>query len=97
MSRFSDIISFRFLLTPILFHILFWAAIGGNLYGTWWLYSHDNWAWIMSLTFGTIGIRVIFEGFILKFKSYETLLEIKKCMTDTKEISTHDKNSKGDN
>jgi len=61
---------------PFALQILFWAGIGGTLYGTWWLYSHDNWAWIMALVFGSLGTRLIFESLILRYQTYIVLTEI---------------------
>ena len=75
---FTDILTFRWLITPVLLQILFWGGIGGTLYGTWWLYTHGNWAWIMSLIFGTIATRVIIEALIVRFRTYQTLLEISR-------------------
>ena len=62
---------------PYALQILFWAGIGGTLYGTWWLYTHDNWTWIMALIFGTLLTRLIFESFILRYQTYLVLTEIK--------------------
>ena len=47
---------------PAALQLLFWAGVGGTLYGTWWLYSHDNWAWTMALPFGLLMTRLIFES-----------------------------------
>lgn len=77
MKKLLEFITFRYLMTPLLLQILFWAAIGGVLYGSWWLYTHDNWAWVMSLVFGTLVTRVIFESLMLRFKTYQTLVEIR--------------------
>ena len=74
----ADFLLFKKLLTPLLLQILFWGGIGGTLYGSWWLYTHGNWAWIMSLVFGTIGTRVIFESLIVRFRSYQVLQEISR-------------------
>ena len=56
---------------------MFWAGIAGTLYGSWWLYTNDNWAWIMSLVFGTLITRLIFESFILRYQTYLCLTEIR--------------------
>ena len=79
-ERFGDVkdfLLFRRFLTPVILQIMFWTGIGGTLYGTWRLYSHDNWAWIMSLIFGTLMTRLIFEFLILRFRSFQCLEEIK--------------------
>jgi len=70
-------LTFRKFIMPHALQLLFWAGIGGTLYGTWWLYSHDNWAWIMSLIFGPLLTRLIFESFILRYQTYICLTEIK--------------------
>lgn len=75
-KSFVDFLLFRTLATPVLLQCLFWGGIGGTLYGTWWLYTHGNWAWIMSLVFGTIATRLVFESFIVRFKTYQVLKEI---------------------
>ena len=70
MSRFMDYLTFREFIMPYVLQILFWAGIIGTLYGTWWLYVHDNWAWIMSLVFGPLLTRLIFENLILRYRIY---------------------------
>ena len=76
---------FRSLVTPALLQILFWAGIGGCLYGTWWLYTHDNWAWMMSISFGPLLTRVIFESLILRFRTYDELVKIHQLLADQPE------------
>ena len=61
---------------PAALQSLFWAGIGCTLYGTWWLYTHGNWAWIMSLIFGTLATRLLFEALILKYRTYLCLRAI---------------------
>ena len=82
MSTLTDYLLFRKLITPLALLVLFWAAIGGCLYGSWWLYQHDNWAWIMSLIFGPLLTRLIFEGLILRYQTYICLTEIKTKLDD---------------
>ena len=72
----KDYLLFKKFITPVALQILFWAGIGGTLYGSWWLFTHDNWAWIMSLIFGTLMTRLIFESFILRYRTYLCLTEI---------------------
>ena len=62
---------------PVALQLLFWAGIGGVLYGSWWLFTHDNWAWIMALVFGTLVTRLIFESLIIRYRTYTCLMEIK--------------------
>lgn len=81
MNTLKEFLLFRKYVTPIALQILFWAGIGGTLYGSWWLYAHDNWAWIMALLFGTLGTRVIFEGLMLKYRTYHILQKIQESIT----------------
>jgi len=71
-----DYLLFEKFLTPAAMQFLFWAGIVGTLYGSWWLYAHDNWAWVMSLIFGPLMTRLIIESFILRFRTYACLREI---------------------
>jgi hypothetical protein len=64
------------MISPFLLQILFWAGIGGVLYGTYTLIVLDQWAWWMALVFGTLLVRVIFERAILSFRSYDRLNDI---------------------
>ncbi len=77
MKKLIDILTFRCLVTPVLLQVLFWSGIAGNLYGSWWLYTHDNWAWVMSLVFGTLMIRIVFESLMVKYKTYEAIMTIR--------------------
>ncbi len=74
----KDFLAFKSILMPHILQILFWAGIGGTLYGTLWLYMHGNWAWWMSLVFGTLLTRLVFESLLIKFKSYQALIAIEK-------------------
>jgi hypothetical protein len=78
MGAVRDYLVFKKFIMPFALQLLFWAGIAGTLYGTWWLYSHDNWAWIMSLIFGTLLTRLIFESFILRYQTYICLNQIKE-------------------
>lgn len=71
----KDFILFKRFLMPIVLQVLFWGGIGGVLYGAWWLFTHDNWAWIMALVFGVPLTRLIFESLIIR---YQTYLYVKK-------------------
>ena len=72
----KDYLLFRAFIMPYALQLLFWSGIGGVLYGSWWLYSLGNWAWVMSLLFGTLFTRLIFEGLMLRYQSYLRLTEI---------------------
>lgn len=70
MTTLKDILTFRRMIAPIALQILFWAGIGGTLYGSYVLFSMGNWAWPFPLIFGTLATRVLFETLILAFRSY---------------------------
>ena len=76
-SPVRNFLSFQIFAMPMILQLLFWGAVAGDLYGTWWLFTHDNWAWVMSLTFGLLLIRVLFEHFILRYKTYQLLKDIR--------------------
>ncbi len=42
MNKLMDYLAFRAFITPYALQFLFWSGIGATLYGTWWLYTHDN-------------------------------------------------------
>jgi len=67
---------------PIALQFLFWAGICGTLYGTWWLYSHGSWVWILALIFGVLVTRLIFEGLLLRYQSYILLTEIRDRISE---------------
>ena len=76
MENLKSFLRFEQFIMPFALQTLFWAAIGGTLYGAWWLYSHDNWAWIIALVCDSLGTRLIFESLILRYRSYIVLTEI---------------------
>jgi len=80
MSTFWQILTFRRMIAPVVLQILFWAGIGGTLYGTYVLTHLGHWAWWMALIFGTMATRVIFEGAILLFRTYDRLGEIREAL-----------------
>jgi len=82
MSTIKEYLVFRKFLMPIVLQILFWAGVGGTLYGTWWLYVHDNWAWIMSLVFGLLGTRLIFETLMIRYQTYLLLKTIQERLDE---------------
>lgn len=77
MQNLKDYLLFRKFIMPFALQFLFWSGIGGTLYGTWWLFTHGNWAWIMALVFGTLFTRLIFESFIIRYQTYLRLTEMK--------------------
>lgn len=66
------------MISPILLQLLFWAGVAGSLYGSYILYTPDNWVWVFPLVFGPLLVRVIFEGALLSFRIYDQL----RVMTD---------------
>ena len=87
MRDVSDILLFRRMLAPALLQVLFWLAIGGNLYGSYVLVQLGNWAWWTPLVFGTLMTRVIFEFAIIAFRSYERLDRIAGILQESKPCS----------
>lgn len=81
MATFMQVLSFRRMISPVLLQILFWAGIGGVLYGTYTLIKLEHWAWWTALIFGTLLVRVIFERAILSFRSYDRLNEIASLLS----------------
>lgn len=52
MSVLVDILRIRKMIAPAILEILFWAGVAGTLYGAYWLFTHDHWAWWIVLVFG---------------------------------------------
>ena len=77
MSRFTEILTFRRMIAPVVLQILFWAGIGGVLYGSYVLFRLDSPVWPFPLIFGSLLVRVLFELSILAFRSYDRLGEIR--------------------
>ena len=77
MGDLKDYILFRKFIMPVALQFLFWAGIGGTLYGSWWLYSNDNWAWLPALVFGILVTRLIFESYLIRYQTYIILTEMK--------------------
>ena len=42
MRTFIEYLLFKKFILPAIMQFMFWSGIGGTLYGTWWLYTHDN-------------------------------------------------------
>ena len=80
MSSLKEYLVFRKFVMPYALQMLFWAGIGGVLYGAWWLYTHDNWVWIVALVFGTLMTRLTFENFILRYQTYLCLVDIRDTL-----------------
>ncbi len=82
MHTFIEYLLFRKFILPASMQFMFWAGIGGTLYGTWWLYTHDNWAWIMSLVFGTLVTRLLFETLIIRYETFILLRDIRDKLNE---------------
>jgi len=80
MKTAFEVLVFKKMISPLLLQILFWGAIGGTFYGTFVLIILDQWAWPLALVFGTLTVRVLFEGFILAFRSYERMGEVRDAV-----------------
>lgn len=85
MSTLLDLLRFRKLIAPYILEVLFWAAIAGTLYGSYWLFVHDHWAWWAALVFGTLLTRLIFEFALLAFRSYDRLVEIRDALAESQQ------------
>ena len=77
MNGFVAILKFERMISPAVLQLLFWAGIGGTLYGSWVLFELDNWAWPLPLVFGPLILRVVFERALIAFRSYDCLVEIR--------------------
>ena len=77
MNAVKEFLSFKRLMMPYILQILFWGGIGGTLYGAYWLFVNDNWAWWMALVFGALMTRLIFESMMVRFRTYECLVAIR--------------------
>jgi len=80
MTRLIDVLLFRQMIAPVILQVLFWAGIGGTIYGTYVLFQLGHWTWWIALIFGTLTTRVLFEFGILTFRSYERLSEIRDLL-----------------
>ncbi len=76
MKTLWAILSFQRMISPVLIQIIFWAGVGGSLYGTYVLFTLGNWAWPFPLIFGPLLMRVLTESWILAFRAYDRLVEI---------------------
>ena len=80
MKPIFDILTFKSMVSPLILQLLFWAGIGGTVYGTYVLINLGNWAWIFAITLGPLVVRVLFERAILSFRSYDRLGEIQRAL-----------------
>lgn len=76
MDTVRDVLAFRIMVSPVVLQVLFWAGIGGTLYGAYVLLRMDHWAWWLALLFGSLATRVIVERAIIAFRTYDLLNEI---------------------
>lgn len=80
MRLLTDVLRFRIMIAPYLLELLFWASFSGTVYGSYWLFIHDHWAWWVALIFGTVLTRVLFEFALLAFRSYDRLVEVRDAL-----------------
>ena len=78
MTTVGKFLSFELMVSPLVLQLLFWAGIGGTLYGSYVLIQLGHWAWPFPLVFGPLLVRVIFERAILSFRSYDRLVAIEE-------------------
>ena len=76
MNKLKNILSFRIMISPFILKLLFWAGIGGCLYGTYVLLKLGNWAWPFALILGPLVTRVIIEKLIISFQTYDRIDQI---------------------
>lgn len=76
MRQLWEVLLFRKMVSPVVLQVLFWAGIGGCVYGAYVLIRLDHWAWWMPLTFGPLLVRVVFERAIIAFLTYDRLTEL---------------------
>ena len=82
MKTLLDLLRFRKLIAPYILEVLFWAGVGGTVYGSYWLFMRENWVWWLALLFGVLLTRLIFEYVLLAFRSYERLVEIRNALVE---------------
>ena len=82
MKNLKNYLLFKKFMMPFVLQFLFWGGIGGVLYGSYWLYTNENWAWIMALVFGTLLTRLIFESLIIRYQTYICLRDIKNKLDE---------------
>ncbi len=76
MSKVKNVLAFRTMISPYILQFLFWAGIGGCLFGTYALIKLGNWAWPFPLILGPLVVRVIFEKLMISFQTYDRINEI---------------------
>lgn len=82
MKNLKNYLLFKKFMMPFVLQFLFWGGIGGVLYGSYWLYANENWAWIMALVFGILVTRLIFESLIIRYQTYICLRDIKNKLDE---------------
>lgn len=81
MRLLADVLRFRVMIAPYILEVLFWGGLAGTVYGSYWLFSHDHWAWWVAFIAGTLLTRVLFEFALLAFRSYDRLVEVRDALT----------------
>ena len=88
MKTLLSILRFETMIAPLVLQVMFWAGIGGTVYGTYALIKLGNWAWPLAFLFGTLTTRVGFEGAILAFRAYDRLNQIAHAVGTDKSVSS---------
>jgi hypothetical protein len=89
----EDFISFRKMITPTIVQVLFWVGVAGSVifglftivssfsrYGGGFLFLYG----LLIIIMGPILTRIYCELLILFFRMYDTLIEIKNSLANTK-------------
>jgi hypothetical protein len=84
MKTALQILTFERFIAPVLLQVLFWAGIGGTIYGTVLLIKLDHWAWWCALIFGVLFTRVLFESLMLAYRAFDRLGEIRDALADSR-------------
>lgn len=74
----KEYLLFRKMISPLLLRILFWPATAASIYYSTQLILNGNRIGWVPLIVGTLFVRVLFETLILRFTSYEKLVEIER-------------------
>ena len=80
MTAMWEFLTFQRMASGALLQLVFWAGVGGCLFGAYTLYKLENWAWPFPLLLGPILVRVVCERAIIAFRSYDRLVAIEGAL-----------------
>lgn len=80
MKRLWEILTFQRMISPLVVQFLFWAGVGGSIYGAYVLFQLGNAAWPYPLAFGPLLTRLIMERIILSYRAYDRLADISESL-----------------